>query len=182
MPSKRINVARRPDLKPRARKIDIYWEEEDETRKLVHMADAKWRSAKVDENDVDVVHSMAMEIAAHKTYIISNAEFTQGAKGKAEDYRIALWTLVPSGTLNIADMPTADREAMQAYLQAQIGANEPWTLTVVHKGSAESSRGRAESTATVVGQPGITTKVVNSDTPGFQTKGPPSDGGFFRKG
>lgn len=76
--------------------IDLYWELETEISRYLNIAEVKWRSKrKVTQETVIKIQQVKQDLAAHKAIVITNTDFTDGAKSIARNKRIALHIVTP---------------------------------------------------------------------------------------
>ena len=126
---------KRADLPAYRHQIDLYWESGDEIALYLNIANAKWRgSDKVDQPDVMLLQQVRQKVSAHKAFMITNVGFTAGAVAAAKDEGIALHVVAP--TFSVSELPTGDRAAIQARLQAIASdSNQPiFSHRVEHRG------------------------------------------------
>jgi len=134
--SLRISSATHPDLSTYKNQIDFYWEKEDDNIKYVNIADAKWRgSDKVPINKVRELEQVKNDINAHKAMMITNADFTDGARSFAENKGIALHIVRPDFDYTTLNLDLKNREQIQAQLRQFFTGNKPpYSHKVVCKG------------------------------------------------
>ena len=115
--SGKIPSATRPDSEVIENQIDLYWELENKLTLNLVIVNAKWRSSikdKVDQNDVFLIQQVKHEIDANKAMIITNTDFTDGARKAADNHRIALHIVRPNFDYAILD--PKNRKKMQTQL------------------------------------------------------------------
>jgi Restriction endonuclease len=88
---------RRPGLPEYKHQIDLYWETGNEVTLYLNIANAKWRgSDKVDQPEVLLLQKVKEKVGAHKSVMITNTDFTAGARAVAQDEGVALHIVRPS--------------------------------------------------------------------------------------
>jgi hypothetical protein len=114
-----------PDSLKYKHQIDLYWETRDEIALYFNIANAKWRSTdKVDQGEVLLLQKVRDDIHAHKAIMITNTNFTRGARAVAENQGIALHIVCP--TFDYVGLHTSDRAHMQNYIsQAEMQSAKP---------------------------------------------------------
>jgi hypothetical protein len=115
--------------------IDLYWETGNDIATYLNIANAKWRaSAKIAQEEVELLQHVRHKVAAHKAFLITNTEFTAGAVAAARDEGIALHIVRPD--FDVSDLPTGGRAAIRGRLIAMKAAAERslWTHRIEHKG------------------------------------------------
>lgn len=134
--SDNIPSAIRPGLEEYKNQIDLCWEYEDKLTRNFIIVNAKWRGSekdKVDQPDVLLIQQVKQEIAANKAMIITNTDFTSGARRAAENHRIALHIARPNFDYTILDLDAKNREQIHTQLQEPFSSNEPYMHTIVHR-------------------------------------------------
>ena len=115
--------------------IDFYWEEEKDLTLYKNIADAKWRgSRKVNQRDIVNLQQAKEGIAAHKAMMITNTDFTDGARSLADNKGIALHIVCPNFDYSILNLSSKDREKIQNQLRELFSNDEPYIHTLVCKG------------------------------------------------
>jgi hypothetical protein len=86
----------RPGLIPYRHQIDLFWKFEDAVGQYLSIANAKWRGTeKVDQPEVLLLQQVKLKVGAHKAVMITNYDFTAGARAAAADDHIALHIVRP---------------------------------------------------------------------------------------
>lgn len=103
----------KPDLE---HQIDLYWETTDAVASYFNIANAKWRTKdKVDQPDVMLLQAVKAELKAHKCVMLTNTDFTDGARSMAENNGIALHIMRPD--FNYNSLESRDRAIIQSNLR-----------------------------------------------------------------
>ena len=124
--SVRIQNPQRPGLRKFHHQIDLYWEDGNEVALYLNIADAKWRgSDKVCQEDMLKLQKVREKVAAQKAIMITNTDFTDGAKGAAEDEGNGLHIVRPDFDLAILDPDLTDRKAIQIQLNELKNSGKP---------------------------------------------------------
>ena len=123
----RIPSPTHPNLSEYKNQIDLYWEHENELARYVNIADAKWRGGpdKVPIGKVRELEQVKNDINAHKAMMITNADFTDGARSFAENKGIALHIVRPDFDYTILNLDTKNRGQIQAQLRQFFTSNKP---------------------------------------------------------
>ena len=133
--SDKIPSATRPGVAEYENQIDLYWKYEDKLTRIENFANAKWRSSdkdKVDQGDVLLIQQVKQEIAANKAMMITNTDFTDGARKAAKNHGIALHIVRP--TFDCAVLHQRDSEIIQTQLREYFIDNKPpYTHEVVYR-------------------------------------------------
>lgn len=88
---------KRPGLPEYKHQIDLYWEVSDDLALYLNIANAKWRGTeKVDQPNVLLLQKVKEKVGAHKCVMITNSEFTAGARAAAQDDGVALHIVRPA--------------------------------------------------------------------------------------
>ena len=102
--------------------IDLYWETGDEVAAYLNIANAKWRgSDKVDQSDVMLLQQVRHDVMAHKALMLTNTDFTAGARAVAQDKGIGLNIVRPE--FDYSSLPVGDASAIQDSIQAAARAS-----------------------------------------------------------
>ncbi len=125
----------RPGSSQYSQQIDFWWQDENNLIEHVNIADAKWRSSnKVEKGDVEKLLQAKEGIAAHKAMMITNNDFTNGARAVAENHRIALHIVRPNFDYAILHLDLKNRETIQSQLRESFSSSKPpYTHEVVHR-------------------------------------------------
>ena len=116
----------RPGSSQYSQQIDFWWQDENNLIEHVNIADAKWRSSKkVEKGDVEKLLQAKEGIAAHKAMMITNNDFTKGARAVAENHRIALHIVCPNFDYTILNLDVRNRGQIQAQLRPFFASNKP---------------------------------------------------------
>jgi hypothetical protein len=75
--------------------IELYWTTSNGICEYLHIVNAKLRTAKVKLGEILLLEQVRDELHAHKAIMITNTDFTKGARDHAEDKRIALHIVKP---------------------------------------------------------------------------------------
>ena len=130
-----IPSAIRPGLEEYKNQIDLYWELEDKLTRNLVIVNAKWRSSdkdKVDQPDVLLIQQVSKEIDANKAILITNTDFTDGARKAAKNHRIALHIVRPN--FDYAILHKKNRGTIQTQLQEYINdTKDPYIHEIVNK-------------------------------------------------
>ena len=133
--SGKLPSAIRPGLEEYKNEIDLYWELEDKLTRNMVIVNAKWRSSdkdKVNQPDVLLIQQVKNEIAAHKAMMITNTDFTDGARKAAKNHEIALHIVCPN--FEYTALHSKDRLTMQIQLQDYINDTKiPYIHEIVHR-------------------------------------------------
>jgi hypothetical protein len=130
----RIPSPTHPDLSEYENQIDLYWEDGNELTLYRNIADAKWRggSDKVPIGRVRELQQVKEDIDVHKAIMITNTDFTSGARAFAENKGIALHIVRPNFDFTI--LHPKNREIIQTQLQEPFTGNKPpYTHEVVYR-------------------------------------------------
>lgn len=133
----RIPSPTHPNLSEYKNQIDLYWEHENELARYVNIADAKWRggSDKVPIGKVRELEQVKNDINAHKAMMITNTDFTDGARSFGENKGIALHVVRPDFDYTTLNLDLKNREQIQAQLRQSFAGNKPpYNHKVVCKG------------------------------------------------
>ena len=141
--SVRVKSPTHPDLLKYEHQIDLYWEDEHELARYLNIANAKWRSKdKVDQGEVLLLQQVEEEISAHKAMVITNTDFTQGARAVAENKGIALHIVRPN--FDHAVLHVTDRNVIQTQIQEMSSetTESPYLSQIVYRAfDPQSPRG-----------------------------------------
>ena len=121
-----IPSAIRPGLEEYKNQIDLYWKLEDKLTRNLVIVNAKWRSSdkdKVEQRDVLLIQQVSKEIDANKAILITNTDFTDGARKAAKNHRIALHIVRPN--FDYAILHKENRGTMQTQLQEFFNSSRP---------------------------------------------------------
>ena len=121
-----IPSAIRPGLEEYKNQIDLYWKLEDKLTRNLVIVNAKWRSSdkdKVEQRDVLLIQQVSNEIDANKAILITNTDFTDGARKAAKNHRIALHIVRPN--FDYAILHKENRGTMQTQLQEFFNSSRP---------------------------------------------------------
>lgn len=126
----------RPGSTQYSQQIDFWWQDENNLIEHVNIADAKCRSSnKVEKGDVEKLMQAKEGIAAHKAIMITNNDFTKGARAVAENHRIALHIVCPNFDYTILNLDMRNRRQIQAQLRPFFASNKPaYSQKLVCKG------------------------------------------------
>ncbi|MDE0316411.1 MAG: restriction endonuclease [Candidatus Poribacteria bacterium] len=147
--SDNIPSAIRPGLDEYKNQIDLCWEYEDKLTRNFTIVNAKWRSSekdKVDQPDVLLIQQVKQEIAANKAMIITNTDFTSGARKAAKNHGIALHIVCPDSEHAVLNLHPKDRETIQIQLRESFNnIKRPYTHVEVNKAidSGENAIGQS---------------------------------------
>jgi hypothetical protein len=120
----------RANLPEYKHQIDLYWETGNDVTAYLNIANAKWRSStKVDQPDVLLLQQVKLKVAAHKAVMITNSDFTTGARAAAQDEGIALHIVKP--TFDYSSLSKRDREVIQETIQRMAKSSD--RLVYVHE-------------------------------------------------
>jgi hypothetical protein len=112
----RIPNPKRGDLPKYKHQIDLYWETSDDICLYLNIANAKWRSTeKVNQEDILLLQQVKQEVAAHKAVMITNSEFTSGAKAAAMNHGVGLHIVRPAIDTSVFDVK--NRALIQSKIQ-----------------------------------------------------------------
>ena len=116
--SVKIQNPKWPGLPEYKHQIDLYWETCDKLTLYLNIANAKWRTSdKVDQPEIMLLQQVKQEVGAHKAMMLTNIEFTAGAKAAAQNKRIALHIVRPNPKLDYSFLPQQKASSIQAKLQ-----------------------------------------------------------------
>ncbi|MCX6830178.1 MAG: hypothetical protein NT002_13010 [candidate division Zixibacteria bacterium] len=123
-----------PDLPEYRHQIDLYWEICNNVTLYLNIANAKWRTAeKVDQGEVMLLQKVREKVRAHKCVMITNIDFTQGARAAAQDEGVALHIVRPTFDNKILD--ESDRPAIQVQFERHLSdSKQLFSHEVVFKG------------------------------------------------
>jgi hypothetical protein len=132
---------RRPGNLELYHQIDHWWETGDANVEYLHIANAKWRAPKdkVDQPDVLLLEQVRSAVTAHKAVMLTNTDFTAGARAAADAYRIALYVVRPE--FDTSTLPKGSSAAVRQQVfnaLESLAAADPvralFSSTVVHRG------------------------------------------------
>lgn len=169
---------RRPGNAEFDHQIDLWWETGDASVEYLHIANAKWRGPndKVDQPDVLLLEQVRSAVNAHKAVMLTNTDFTAGARAAADAYRIALHVVRPefdTSTLPVGSSSAVRAEVVTALDVVAAGSQGSplYSFSVVHRG-LEIPSGR-EVAGAPPGQGAIPFAPVHGGPVVQTTSGPP---------
>ncbi len=126
--------SKRPSSPELLHQIDLFWTTGDTVCEYFNIANAKWRgTAKVKQGEVLLLQQVREELRAHKAVMITNSDFTAGAKSVAREKGIALHVVRP--TFDYSNLDPKDGTAILQKIQqiAQSQSGPVLTSEVVHR-------------------------------------------------